>query len=91
MLSNKSLLIILIILIISLIPILFLLFQNKKSNNNNLTDVKLPNNDVLAKNVDFYENHKKATLDYLIAVYPNGKDSLEKLSTMDLAKFYNWI
>ena len=88
MLSNKSLLIILIILIVSLIPILFLLFQNKTSNNN-LTDVKLPNNDVLAKNNDFYENHKKTTLDYLIAVYPNGKDSLEKLSTMDLAKFYN--
>ena len=43
----------------------------------------------LEENNEFYEKHKDATLKYLVAVYPNGKESLEKLNAIDLAKFYN--
>ena len=63
--------------------IIFIIFYNKSSTLKDFQKI------ILTENKEFYENHKKATLDYLIAVYPNGKDSLEKLSTMDLAKFYN--
>ena len=43
----------------------------------------------LAQSPAFYKNKRNATLTYLAAVYPQGKDSFEKLSDIELASFYN--
>jgi len=39
--------------------------------------------------LEFYHNKRDATLTYLTAVYPQGKDSFNRLSSLDLAYFYN--
>lgn len=43
----------------------------------------------LAQSPAFYKDKRNATLTYLAAVYPQGKDSFEKLSDIELASFYN--
>lgn len=43
----------------------------------------------LAQSPAFYKEKRNATLTYLTAVYPQGKESFENLSSIDLAFFYN--
>ena len=44
---------------------------------------------LLDQPVEFYKKHREATLRYLIAVYPQGIDSLTQLDDIQLAYFYN--
>jgi hypothetical protein len=68
-----------IILFLFLILLIVILCSSKKS----VSSIKLdqPNN--------FYKQKRNATLTYLNAVYPQGKDSFNKLNDLELAYFYN--
>jgi hypothetical protein len=49
----------------------------------------LPDGSGLVKPHSFYVDKHADTLKYLIAVYPKGKESFEKMDVVDLAIFYN--
>ena len=50
---------------------------------------ELPDGTELVKPPSFYEEKRTATLVYLTAVYPQGKESFEKMDSTELAIFYN--
>lgn len=43
----------------------------------------------LTQNNDFYKSKESLTRNYLLAVYPTAKESLDKLDYLQLASFYN--
>jgi hypothetical protein len=71
------------IIILSII-ILYFFFSNKRKTGFSgvyIEDLEQPK--------EFYTKNREKTLTYLLSVYPNAQDSLQKLSDLELASFYN--
>ena len=87
--NNLYKILFIILLFSFVIAIIFLFSSKDNKDDNDNKNYLLPDNSELARDNNFYKKYKDDTLKYLLAVYPNGKESLEKLNYMELAKFYN--
>jgi hypothetical protein len=74
-----------IILCIFILIIVIIYYINKSS----VKNLKLPDGTLLIQKKSFYDNFKNDTLKYLISVYPTASDSFNKMSSEQLAIFYN--
>jgi hypothetical protein len=87
--------IIIIIIIIVLIVLSYFLIKDTKKNNlppyvkltkDGFNGVKISE---LSQPKEFYSKNRNLTLNYLTAIYPTAKESLNSLDDLQLASFYN--
>lgn len=71
-------------ILVVLVIVLLIIFLNGSKES-----AILPDGTKLVQDKSFYDNAKGNTLNYLLSVYPTASDSFKKMSSIELAVFYN--
>lgn len=74
----------LLVLLAAAIAVFLFILSSRKFNKR-----RIPDDTLLAMPDSFYKQKRADTLNYLVSVYPQGRESLNRLSDIELAVFYN--